>query len=116
MNPEPPLLLSYWLGSGGIAGITEYQQVKPGKPNVLSDAQVPSGVGRSPMFSMATVKAGFVSPSPRVTGRPSSNAFLLNANSCAPLKPPPPMPGLVGSCGNSSGKSRKHPQVTAIFG
>ena len=57
MNPDPPWLLSYCAGSGGIAGITENQQVMPGSLSVLSEAQVPSGVGSKPMFSIATLKA-----------------------------------------------------------
>ena len=48
MKPVPPWLLSYCAGSGGIAGITENQQVMPGRWNVLSEAQVPSGVASSP--------------------------------------------------------------------
>ena len=93
MNPDPPWLLSYWAGSGGIAGITENQQVMPGRCERLSEAHVPSGVASRPMFSIATLKRGSGLPLASVTGRPSSSAFLSKANSCAPLKPPPPMPG-----------------------
>ena len=53
------------------------------------------------MFSLATVNDGFGAPFFSLTGRPCSSAFLSNANSCAPLKNPPPMPGVPFS-GNSS--------------
>src|ERR1700722_4494139 len=100
MNPDPPWLLSYCAGSGGIAGITENQQVMPGRLNLLSEVQVPSGVASKPIFSIATLKKGFGLPFLRGTGRPSSSAFLSKAYSCAPLNPPPPTPGVT--CGNSS--------------
>ena len=45
------------------------------------------------MFSIATLKLGLGTPSASVTGRPFSSAVLSNANSWAPLKPPPPNPG-----------------------
>src|SRR5579863_3039449 len=102
MKPEPPRLLSNWLGSGGLAGMTENQQVMPGLLNRSSDAQVPLGVGSRPMFSMATLNLGLGAPLRSVTGAPFSMAFLSKAYSCAPLKPPPPMPGADDDCGNSS--------------
>ena len=92
--------MSNWLGSGGLAGITENQQVMPGLWKVLSDAQVPSGVASVPMFSMATLNLGLGAPPRRVTGAPASMASLSKAYCCAPLKAPPPMPGV--DSGNSS--------------
>ncbi len=97
MKPDPPWLLSYWLGSGGCAGITAYQQVTPATPKGFwALPQVPFGVGMVPMFSKATLNPA------SVTGRPASMAPLLKANSWAPLKNPPPKPGTFPFRGNSS--------------
>ncbi len=83
--------------------MTDTQQVMPPSCSTLSRAQVPSGVPIRPMFSLATVTEGFGFPFFSVTGRPRSSAFLLKANSCAPLKKPPPKPGNDdGRSGNSS--------------
>src|SRR5579875_1878578 len=101
MKADPPRLLSYWVGSGAWAGITEYQQVTPGSWDLSSRKQVPSGVGRGPMFSLATVNWGFGRPA-RVTASTLSMAVLLNAISWAPLKKPPPRPGAFELSGNSS--------------
>ena len=102
MKPVPPWALSNWPATG-CAGMTATQQVMPPSCSTLSRAQVPSGVRIRPMFSLATVTAGFGFPLASRTGRPRSSAFLLNANSCAPLKKPPPKPGSVaGRSGNSS--------------
>ena len=54
------------------------------------------------MFSLATFTSAFGCPFGSVTGNPCSSADLLNANSCAPLKAPPPSPGTEPSSGNSS--------------
>ena len=87
-------------GVAGMAGMTENQQVIPARWNLLSEVHVPSGVASVPMFSIATLNRGSALPLGRVTGRPRSSAFLAKAYSCAPLKPPPPTPGVT--CGNSS--------------
>ena len=71
--------------------MTENQHAMPGRKSLLSLKQVPFGVLSKPMFSLATVTWA--------AGRPASSAFLLNANCCAPLKKPPPRPGVF------SGKS-----------
>ncbi len=102
MNPVPPWALSNWLPTG-CAGITATQQVMPPSCSTLSRAQVPSGVPIRPMFSLTTVTAGFGCPLASKVGRPASSALLRNANSCAPLKKPPPKPGNdAGRSGNSS--------------
>ena len=57
MNPDPPLLLSYWPASAGCAGITATQQVTA-RVAALSPSQFPSGVASRPMFSLRHVEVG----------------------------------------------------------
>ena len=95
-----------------------YNPAEPGAPTLLNDFTktavtraafelfydefplVTPGVGSVPMFSIATLKNGFGLPPGRLTGSPFSRASLSIANSCAPLKKPPPIPAVTS--GNSS--------------